>query len=582
MGSGLASAIAKVVDSTEEGSAWARNGRGPVMRRLFGAYKNTDLWGVYRKYRKVDYKKSGFINYEELGEVILDDEHNLINIWDMFSMQDELMYGQQLLVVVCLFSSAPLRDKGRFLLTLFDTSATGIATGAELSNLCVGILGILGRCTATPVIKGKDIVPMVREQLPRCLNEYKEALGRHKGSEADFFENVRVVGQAEMDKLCSTLEGMYEELPISGPPPEKSKAPPPPDWGKNSHDAAGGGVSAVRNLAGSRSQALKAPMEADEDDMMLAGSRSAPTLTEAKRKLPPAGGWFVVSTVDFETVEKDMAAFRQCFIHGVSKSLGLPAGCVEVVSITKGSVVVEFLLHPAGRGSDKREGEHLLHSLEEQMMVTDSDLRRGRFGAYAKGADLRVGATRLSAKSRLHLGSGQDELHLDASTQANDVACTLEEVLAMIEDTKRQVLEAEAARDAVIGESVERDRIISEVKFLEELEQKKAEEEEAERQRILNMTDEERAEMLAEAARLEEEVRRNEEALALRMRQLEEEEAQRLKEEEAERLRLEAEERERREALHWENNPRPREPTVFMPPNQVLFQSGCTMPFMLF
>jgi len=28
-----------------------------------------------------------------LGQVILDDEHNLINIWDMFSMQDELMYG---------------------------------------------------------------------------------------------------------------------------------------------------------------------------------------------------------------------------------------------------------------------------------------------------------------------------------------------------------------------------------------------------------------------------------------------------------------------------------------------------------
>jgi hypothetical protein len=105
----------------------------------------------------------------------------------------------------------------------------------------------------------------------------------------------------------------------------------------------------------------------------------------------PVMAWMVIHGGDFADVAKDLAGFRRLFTKSVSAAIGIPVGCIEVQNITRGSIVVEFLIHPPLRGGDTRDVASLVLSLENQLRASYSALRKGPFGPYAESAELLAG-----------------------------------------------------------------------------------------------------------------------------------------------------------------------------------------------
>lgn len=227
MGSGFARALSRTVNGTGEGTPWARSERGPQLRKFFGAYTHGDIWAVYRRLRQVDATNCGYLTFDELQQVIRLAEFQLIFIWDIFSRQNEFIEVKELLTMLAVFSSARLVEKGRFLMTIFDASQTGMCTGAEVAELCTSVLGVLARCTSC-VTKPKEVAADLRDDLIRLLSEYREAAKR--GSPESTFNGARVIAHSELEKLLPPIRSKYEELPMAGAPPADSPAPPPPDW----------------------------------------------------------------------------------------------------------------------------------------------------------------------------------------------------------------------------------------------------------------------------------------------------------------------------------------------------------------
>merc|ERR1719343_1061759 len=67
----------------------------------------------------------------------------------------------------------------------------------------------------------------------------------------------------------------------------------------------------------------------------------------------------------------------------------MPSGCIEVVNVVRGSVIVQFRINPPGRGGDDRDGEDLMVLLESHLVNPFSALRKGAFGIYAASAELK-------------------------------------------------------------------------------------------------------------------------------------------------------------------------------------------------
>ncbi|OLP82325.1 hypothetical protein AK812_SmicGene37025 [Symbiodinium microadriaticum] len=203
-------ALQSVVPSIAPGSSWAQRDIGPTLRRFFGAYYNGDVWAVYRRYKNIDVDNSGWISYDELGEILFLPEFNLLFIFDAFSQQNALIDSRELLVMVCLFSSSKLSEKCGVFLTLFDSSHSGTCTAAEVASFATLAMQVLGRCTGA-CVRGKDIASVMQEELSEVLPQYREAENR-LGMEATFKEE-RIFGQDEIDEICSTFR------PVDSSPP---------------------------------------------------------------------------------------------------------------------------------------------------------------------------------------------------------------------------------------------------------------------------------------------------------------------------------------------------------------------------
>lgn len=208
---------------------WGKRQSGATLRKLFGAYANPDYWSVYRRFRAID-NGDGYITYEELLKVISMQEFNMLFLWDTFSQQNELMPAIELMTVICVFSSATLFEKGKFLMSVFDESHTGLNTGAEIAKLMFTVLLVLAKCTGER-IKQKEVTDKLKALIAELLPNYAEELEqKYAGNNDRAFQNARIIGQIELEKLLPDIQASYEALPISGPPPDGACLPPPPDW----------------------------------------------------------------------------------------------------------------------------------------------------------------------------------------------------------------------------------------------------------------------------------------------------------------------------------------------------------------
>lgn len=458
---------------------------GPTLRRLFGAYRNPDFWAVYRRFRAID-DGNGYVSYEELLQCVSLAEYQLLFIWETFSQQNELIHARELMTVICVFSSAPLIEKGKFLQALFDDSHTGLNTASEIVSLLHMVLNVLTKCTGIPV-KVKEVRDQLKGILPDLLPTWTDALERCQGKSEVAFNTDRFIGQIEMEQLVPSISDTYEALPIAGPPPHGAMQPPPPDWATPSSlekgipkvpDAqpkAAAGQSA-KALSKAELSHLEWMSKMDDEDTQegkenLQGNTQMPSPAhEDGGHFHTQGGetcWMVMYGRDFSSVAKNLASFRHNFMRSVATALGLPMGCVEVSNVTragKDMTLIEFILNPSGRGNDTRDGETLKLALTQQLSLPHSALRKGSFKDYVSSAEM---VDKPGQKSKGGAGTNNSQLppgrRRDQACQTDDASMTedasLQDVMADLEasecearDLKSKLQETEEKLAAALQE----------------------------------------------------------------------------------------------------------------------------------
>lgn len=462
---------------------------GPTVRNLFGAYRNPDYWAVYRRFRSID-DGNGFMSYEELLQCISLAEYQSLFLWETFSQQNELLNAREVMTVICVFSAATLDEKGKFLQALFDDSATGLNTASEIVNAMHMVLHVLMKCTGVN-IKVKEVRDQFKSVVPDLLPAWEDALARSQGKSEVAFTSGRFIGQLEMEQLLPSLAATYETLPIAGPPPPGASQPPPPDWAtpsslekgqakvpeKKEKAAAGGASAKALSKAELEHLAWIANMDDEEageegKENMQGNARKAKFGSsgsgQEKAVDAPAKGWMVIYEHDFAKIAKNLAAFRHLFMKSVATALGIPMGCVEVLNITRGSVVIEFLLHPSGRDNDSRDGSMLKDALALQLASPHSSLRKGSFKDYAVSAELverpankslGTSLTAAGQSQQLHPHKGiNKEVQTDLPEQDDQMKAVLEDLEASENEARRwqkKNEELEAERDKALKELAE-------------------------------------------------------------------------------------------------------------------------------
>jgi len=427
----------------------------------------------------MDQEGTGWVSFEELQEIVMLPEFNLVFIFDSFSQQNALIDARELLVMVCLFSSAKLSEKCKLMMTIFDASHSGTLTAQEVLRFASLCLTVLSRCTGA-TIKHRELKSAVQDDFLGLLPEYR-AVAERLGHDVTFKEE-RIIGQPEMDQIAQSIMDLYDGLPLGQEPPKGAVPPPVPDWNHAAAVDAASPRSAAKPLGRRLTEAELAHMAVmgglpdEEEDAEKAKQemlrlqeekeRKRKAAEEAKAAIKPAKAWMLIHGVSYDSVARDMARFRHTFIHGVAQALCLPSGCVDIVEITAGSLQVEFLVHQAGRKGDQRTAQELLVNLAEQLRSMKSVLRRGIFASYASSAELLAGTNRDAAAPPLALGSGA--IRCDQGVQFCNPRSILDEVLMRLKVEQERADEAEFKRNKVLLDLKRKDEQIQALKDMKD------------------------------------------------------------------------------------------------------------------
>lgn len=397
MGASVSAAIAGV--GTSEG--WNNGDRAARLRQIFGAFLDQDCWAVSRKHRSID-DGNGYMNWEELKTVLHFEEFNLMFLWDVFSHQNEFVQTQEILVTMCLFSSARLLEKLRFLCAHFDSSRSGRNTGLELARACTAVLSVMGRCAGSAA-KEKDVIPLVRAALLQISPAFADVVKR--GGVESAFNDERMFGLDELENnVLPSLRAAYEQVSFSEPPPPSSSPPPPPGWAAGeaavtrsrrtvaNADATDDEPQVITAITKATELSQLAWMEGLNLDREIAVDNSADQQDFARL-------WMVMQGVEFKTIAKDVASFSRIFQKSVSGAIGVPLGCVEVLNVSQGSIIVEFLLKlPKSCSNDAPAVADRVLMLQQQLSSPFSALRRSSgLSSYVANAELMVREPRIDA-----------------------------------------------------------------------------------------------------------------------------------------------------------------------------------------
>mmetsp|Transcript_48291 Transcript_48291/g.127515 ORF Transcript_48291/g.127515 Transcript_48291/m.127515 type:complete len:507 (-) Transcript_48291:54-1574(-) len=375
-------------------ATWNEYGRGEKIRQIFGAYEAQDCWAVVRRFRQMD-DGNGWIDYEELQKLIGAEEFSLLFLWDLYSQQNELVNALELLTTVSIFSNARLEEKGAFLVSLFDNSKSGSCTGEEICKMCVTVATVMQRCTSV-LVKAKELIPPIRKALPSLVPAYAaevESVGENVA-----FKVKRVFSPLELPRLLDVVRDAYLGSPLGGTKPRGAAVPPPPAWGITAGaaapKAAADPAKAALVAAAAKAEGARKPKPEEAELPHLAWMSMLDEPGAKAAEVEKVHRWMVMHGGDFRSIAKDLPSFRRSFVKCVCHSLAVPSTSVEVISVSPGSVVVEFVLQA-------RNAESLAALLREQCANSHSKLRTSQMGAHMQlGGDLFSGAPKL-AKQRL-------------------------------------------------------------------------------------------------------------------------------------------------------------------------------------
>jgi len=343
----------------------------------------------------------GFLGFEEVQDLLFLKAPSMLYLWDIFSQQNELCSVKELLTVACVFSSALLEEKARFLHAVFDASGRGLGTGSEIASICLMVLSVLGKVTGA-MAKAKEVTPQFMIELEQLVPPYAEAVQMYGSREA--FQRERVIGQLELDRILTpSIRDAWESLPLSTEPLVDTEPPPPPGW--STTQRSGSRPAQTEDLQSSRPERERKepkdylPPGANPAEKHLAWMRRLDDKENFVTEADAYGDlddtvhrWLIIQNHEYSSIAKDLPEFKRMFCKSVCSSLGLPTNgnCVEVVNVTNGSatvIIAEFLMRPRSH-TDSRSGLELAQLLEKQISSPYSALRRGQMGKYLGSAFL--------------------------------------------------------------------------------------------------------------------------------------------------------------------------------------------------
>jgi len=481
-------------------AGWHDTGRGQRLRQLFGGYRGQDIWGVLRKLKSMD-DGHGFLGFDEVQDLLVLKAESMLFLWDIFSQQNELFAAKELLTVACLFSSALLEEKARFLHAVCDASGRVLSTGSEIAAMSLMVLSVLGKVTGA-MAKAKEVTPQLMVELEELVPPYAEAVQQFGSKEA--FQKERVIGQLEIDRILTpSIRDAYESLPLHLEPlPAETEPPPPPGWvGRGGGAPAAPSQSEGRGTTGAVKTTMPPGSEPSLQHLawfrkMESSTQQSETVVEFDDKIQR---WLLIQNHEFSSIAKDLPEFRHLFRKSVCYALGLPThgNCVEVLNITSGSILVEFLLRPRSN-TDSRSAFELSMLLEKQLHSPYSALRCGALGKYLGNALLLAASPQTVADPEL---TGVEEesseevklptemLNAEAQTSTFELgtprpavlrsaaasgACTrqeqeeamqqLRDAIRQLYDARQRQVKAKAAEKQILEEIQKREIIIQELR----------------------------------------------------------------------------------------------------------------------
>ena len=123
MGNALCNKLEEVLDRDRlENSTLA-----PGFRKVFRSWNSTDLWTALRRYWNEYPKHDAWLNYADVQHILCLAEPETVFLWDTFANQGiEMMNSKEMFAAICMFCGSSMNEKGRFLLTLFDSGGRGL------------------------------------------------------------------------------------------------------------------------------------------------------------------------------------------------------------------------------------------------------------------------------------------------------------------------------------------------------------------------------------------------------------------------------------------------------------------------
>ena len=98
-----------------------------------------------------------WLSFGDVQHILCVSDNEAMFLWDAFANSGiDMMNRNEMFVAICMYAGCNIAEKGRFILTLFDTGMRGLISLNELHHLIFTVLEVLGNA-AQVVVKKKDI-----------------------------------------------------------------------------------------------------------------------------------------------------------------------------------------------------------------------------------------------------------------------------------------------------------------------------------------------------------------------------------------------------------------------------------------
>lgn len=130
----------------------------PPFRKIFRSWNSTDLWTALRRYWNEFPRKEEWLTYADVTHILCLPDAECMFLWDAFANSGiEKMNRYAMFVAISMYAGCNVQEKGRFILTLFDTGMRGLISMNEFNYMIFVVLETLG-AASQHVVKKRDIL----------------------------------------------------------------------------------------------------------------------------------------------------------------------------------------------------------------------------------------------------------------------------------------------------------------------------------------------------------------------------------------------------------------------------------------